>query len=175
MRSTLAVAALLGALATAGRASADPDAGLHAGLNLRADPGAHPFRVTGGIDTGAVDIAVTLDPMVVFDDQFDADLLTTTTISDAGWGVVIGWRSTAIGIQGGRQLQEKAVVGISAPLPRIGGLPLQARWALEAATVILKHGGGLPTEWIAFSRGRDLLDLINFGMFVTIEYGRADR
>ncbi|HMG55749.1 MAG TPA: hypothetical protein VK601_19755 [Kofleriaceae bacterium] len=183
MRSAIAVAALLGLPAAAGGARADPDSGtgtgtdidsrLHAGVNLRADPGAHPFRLTGGIDTGVVDIAVTLDPMVVFDDQFDADLLTTTAISDAGWGVVAGWRSTAIAIPGGRRLREKAVVGISAPLPQIGSLPLRARWAVEVATEILEHGAGMATEWIAFSPGRDVLDQINLGMFLTIEYGGA--
>lgn len=156
-------------------AHARADSGLHAGLNLRADPGAHPFRVTGGIDTGPLDVSVTLDPMVVFDDQFDADLLTSTRLSDGGWGLVAGWRSTAIGIQGGRQLQEKLVLGIGAPLPGLGGLPIRTRWTFEAATVIVKHGAGLPTDWISFAQGRDFIDLINFGMFITIEYAGAAR
>jgi hypothetical protein len=151
--------------------TASADTGLHAGLNLRADSGAHAFRAIGGIDTGPIDISVTLDPMVVFDGQFDADLMTMTKISDGGWGILFGWRSTAIGIQGGRQLQEKVVLGVGAPLPRISDLPIRARWAFEAATVIVKHGGGLPTDWIKFQQGRDFVDLINFGMFVTIELG----
>lgn len=167
MRVVLAAAVL----AAAGAAHAD--ASLHAGLNLRADSGAHPVRVIGGIDTGPLDVSVTLDPMVPFDGQFDADLLTTTRLSDGGWGLIVGWRSTAIGILGGHQLQEKLVLGIGAPLPQIGSLPLRTRWAFEAATVIVKHGGGLPTDWISFQQGRDFVDLINFGMFVTIELGGA--
>jgi hypothetical protein len=154
---------------------AQADTAGHAGLNLRADSGAHPVRVTAGIDTGPVDVSLTLDPMVVFDDQFDADLLTTTKISDGGWGIVVGWRSTAIGIQGGRQLQEKLVLGIGAPLPRLASLPIRTRWTFEAATVLVKHGGGLPTDFISFAEGRDFVDLINFGMFITFEYGSADR
>lgn len=169
MRAVLAVSLLV----AAGHARADT--ALHAGLNLRADSGAHPVRGTAGIDTGPVDVSVTLDPMVVFDGQFDADLLTTTRLSDGGWGLVVGWRSTAIGIEGGRQLQEKLVLGIGAPLPRIGDLPLRARWTFEAATVIVKHGAGLPTDWISFAEGRDFVDLINFGMFVTVELGDAGR
>jgi hypothetical protein len=158
-------------LALARPAHAEPD--LYAGLNLRADSGAHPFRVLAGVDTGPFDLSFTLDPQVVFDGQFDADLLTVTKVTDGGWGILLGWRTTAIGILGGHQLQEKPLVGISAPLPRLGDLPIRARWGVEAATVIVKHGGGLPTSWISFAQGRDFVDLINFGMFVTVEYGSA--
>jgi hypothetical protein len=149
------------------------DTSLHAGLNLRADSGAHAVRAIGGMDTGPLDVSVTLDPMVVFDGQFDADLMTTTKISEGGWGILAGWRSTAIGIQGGRQLQEKLVLGVTAPLPRISDLPIRARWGFEGAAVIVKHGGGLPTDWIKFEQGRDFVDLINFGMFITVEFGDA--
>ena len=67
------------------------------------------------------------------------------------------------------------MLGIGAPLPQLGSLPIRARWAFEAAAVIVKHGGGLPTDFISFAEGRDFIDLINFGMFITVEYGRADR
>lgn len=167
---TFVVAAVL---VVASPASADAD--LYAGLNLRADSGAHPFRVLAGVDTGPFDLSFTLDPEVVFDGQFDADLLTVTRFTDSGWGVLVGWRTTAIGILGGRQLQEKPLLGIVAPLPRLGDLPIRARWGFEAAAVIVKHGGGLPTSWISFADGRDFVDLINFGMFVTVEYGSAGR
>ena len=52
-------------------------------------------------------------------------------------------------------------------------LPIRTRWGFEAATVIVKHGGGLPTDWIKFQQGRDFVDLINFGMLITIEFGDA--
>jgi hypothetical protein len=147
-------------------AHADPS--VHAGLNLRVDSGAHPIRVVGGADLGNVDLSLTLDPMVVTDGQFDADAMSLWKLCDSGWGVLAGWRTTAIGIQGGRQFQEKLVVGVGAPLPRLG--PIRSRFGFELATVVVKHGGGLPTEWISFSQGRDFVDLINFGMFVTVEY-----
>jgi len=160
-------------LALTSPARADTD--LHAGLNLRADSGAHPFRALAGLDFGALDISLTLDPMFLFDGQVDSDLLTTTKVSDGGWGILVGARDTAIGIQGGSQHQDKLVLGIGAPLPRISGLPLRTRWAFEAATVVVKHGGGLPTQWISFSQGRDFVDLINFGMFITVELTSANR
>jgi hypothetical protein len=39
--------------------------------------------------------------------------------------------------------------------------------------VIATHVNELPTDFISFSEGRDFVDLINFGMFITIEYGSA--
>jgi hypothetical protein len=151
------------------------DIGAHAGLNLRVDSGAHPIRVIAGIDSGAFDISLTLDPMVITDGQLDTDLLATTRITDGGWGIITGWRTTSIGLFGGREYQEKLVLGIGAPLPLFGDLSVRMRWAFEAATVIVKHGGDLPTDWISFEQGRDFVDLINFGMFVTFECCSADR
>jgi hypothetical protein len=139
----------------------------HAGLDLRVDQGTHPIRLGGGIEFGCVDTLLVLDPMVVTDGTFDADLL-------AGFGktysFIAGWRTTSIGLADGRQLQENLILGVGAPLPWFG--PIRARWALELATVIVKHGGGLPTDFISFASGRDFIDLINFGMFVTFEYAR---
>jgi len=141
----------------------------HAGLNLRADSGAHPLRVGGGVEVGAFDIAAALDPMVVFDQQFDADLFAVWRFGGHGWGVLGGWRTSIIGIAGGQQYQEKLLVGLSGALPQISD-SLRAHWGFELATVIVKHGGNLPTDWISFASGRDFIDLINFGMFVTFEY-----
>jgi hypothetical protein len=155
--------------------AASADIAPHAGLNLRADSGAHPIRVIAGIDTGALDLSLTLDPMVITDGQFDTDLLTTTRITGSGWGVVVGWRNTAIAILGGREYQEKLVLGIGAPLPLFGDLSVRMRWTFEAATVVLKHGAGLPADWISFKQGRDFIDLINFGMSVTFECCHASR
>lgn len=141
----------------------------HAGLNLRADSGAHAIRAGGGIELSSVDLSLVLDPMFWTDGQHDLDLLAR--VSPRGWGFLGGWRTTVIGIADGAQLQHKLLVGISAPLPDLG--PLRTRWAFELATVLVKHGAGLPAEWISFETGRDFVDLINFGMFVTVEYAGA--
>jgi hypothetical protein len=163
MRVFIAVAIL----SLAAPASADVVG--HAGLNLRVDNDAHQIRLIAGLDFGAFDISLTVDPMVITDGQLDTDLIATTPISESGWGLLTGWRTTAIGILGGRQYHEKALIGIGAPLPLLGDLAVRMRWNLEATAVIAKHGAGLPTDWISFGQARDFIDLINFGMYVTIE------
>ena len=140
----------------------------HAGLDLRVDQGAHPIRVGGGVTFGSVDTLLVLDPMVVTDGQHDLDLLASI---GERYSFVAGWRTTTIGLVDGHQFQEKLILGLGAPLPMMG--PVRARWAFELATVVVKHGGGLPSETISFASGRDFIDLINFGMFVTFEYASA--
>lgn len=138
----------------------------HAGLNLRADSGAHPIRVGGGYQWRAADATLVLDPMFWTDGQHDLDALVN--LRPTRLGLLTGWRTSFIGIAGGHQAQHKLLVGVSAPLPDVG--PLRARWSFELATMVVKHGGALPTKWIGFASGRDFIDLINFGMFVTVEY-----
>lgn len=160
----VAIPAAIVALALPARA----DTIAHAGLNLRADSGAHPLRVIAGLDAGTVDLSLTVDPMVITDGQLDTDLFATFKVTDSGWGAILGWRTTTIGILGGREFQEKLVLGVGAPLPLLGD-GIRIRWGLEAAAVIVKHGAGLPTDWISFQQGRDFVDLINFGMYLTFE------
>jgi hypothetical protein len=161
------VVAILSLVMPARSAHADIDG--HAGLNLRADNSAHQIRVMAGIDTGVVDLSVTLDPMVITDGQLDTDVLATWKVTDGGWGIITGFRNPRIGILGGREFQERLLLGVGAPLPLFGDLSVRIRWGFEAGLVIVKHGGDLPTDWISFKQGRDFVDLINFGMFVTFE------
>jgi len=149
---------------------AHADTGWHAGLDLRVDNGTHPIRVGGGVERGWFDTHLIVDPMFWTDGQHDLDAFATLQVSDGDWGVIAGWRTTAVDLLGGHQYQQKLLTGISAPLPRLGTLPIRWRWAFELATVVVKHGAELPTEWISFAEGRDFIDLVNFGMFVTVEY-----
>lgn len=159
--------AAIGIALAAAPARAEP--GYHGGLDLRAELGTHPIRAGGGIDFGAIDTLLVLDPMFWTDGQHDLDLLAFYE-GDGGWGPLAGWRTTIIGIDGGSQKQQKLVLGLGAPLPRIGDLPIRARWAFELTALVVKHGGDLPSQWISFASGRDFIDLLNFGMFVTVEY-----
>ncbi len=159
--------ALLLVIVLAAHAHADD---WHAGLNLRADSGAHPARLAGGIERGSLDVSAVLDPMVATDGLLDTDLYATWRVAGGGWGLLGGWRTSAIGIAGGHQLQEKLLLGLTGALPRLGCTPLRARWGFEMATVVVKHGADLPTDWISFGSPRDFGDLINVGMFVTVEY-----
>ena len=156
---------LLVALAAPARAD-----GWHAGMNLRVDQGAHPVRAGAGIERGVLDATLVLDPMFWTDGQHDLDLLAHWKLSSAGWSILTGWRTTAIDLRGGMQYQQKLLVGVGAPLPFFGELPLRARWSLELAALVVKHGADLPRQWISFDSGRDFIDLLNFGMFVTFEY-----
>jgi hypothetical protein len=157
MRQRLAIVII--ALALPRLASADTQ--WHAG---------HPIRLGGGIQTEYVDFTLVVDPMFWTDDQFDTDVLVFWAPCRRAWGLFGGWRTSTIGILGGTQFQEKFLAGIGAPLPQLG--PFRARWSFELATVIVKHGGDLPTDWVSFATGRDFIDLVNFGMFVSIEYGK---
>jgi hypothetical protein len=158
---------ILAALSVGGPAAADTT--WHAGLNLRAELGTHPIRAGGGVGLGNFDVNLVLDPMFWTDGQHDIDLIVGWGPCPRAWGPIAGWRTTAIGLAGGNQYQEKLVLGVSAPLPSFSH-HIRARWAFELATVIVKHGGDLPSEWISFASGRDFIDLVNFGMFVRIEY-----
>lgn len=153
--------------ALAGAAHGDS---FHAGLNIRADPGTHPIRAQVGVEYGVLDTTLVLDPMYWTDGQHDIDLLLQWRLVPAGWNVLTGWRTTAIDLQGGTQFQQKLLLGFGAPLPFFGDLPLRAKWSLELAALVVKHGADLPTAWISFDSGRDFIDLLNFGMFVTFEY-----
>ncbi len=163
----LLLASLIGA---PGIAAAEPDRRWHAGLYLRAELGTHPVRAGGGVEVGCFDVALVLDPMFWVDGQHDLDLLGGWKFADSGWALIGGYRSSSIGLAGGRQFHDKLVLGIGAPLPGFGKLPVRARWAFETSTVIVKHGAELPTEWLSLASGRDFIDLINFGMFVSFEY-----
>jgi hypothetical protein len=149
-------------------ATAHADNKWSAGLNLRADLGTHPIRAGGGIEFGRLDLALVLDPMFWTDGQLDTDLLAGFHGCERGWGGIAGWRISTIPLVDGTQLQHKLVAGVSAPLPQLG--PFRVRWAFELATVVVKHGGDLPTDWISFASGRDFIDLVNFGTFVRFDY-----
>jgi hypothetical protein len=97
----------------------------------------------------------------------------------AGAGVELGRVDTTLVLDpmfwtdglGGTQFQQKLLVGVGAPLPQLG--PFRSRFSFELATVVVKHGADLPADWISFATGRDFIDLVNFGMFLTVEYARA--
>jgi hypothetical protein len=170
MRLCSLAALLAASWVGAGDAGAEAPRLWHAGLNARADLGTHPIRIDAGVQTGATDVTLVLDPMFWTDGQFDIDLLGEWQFARSGWGLVSGLRWTSIGVGDGRQSQDKVILGLGAPLAGRDGAPVRVRWTFEAAAVVVKHGAGLPTEWISFGSGRDFIDLINFGMSVSFDY-----
>ncbi len=143
-----------------------------AGVNLRTDFGTHPLRLGGGVRFGHLSTVVAVDPMVLSDGEHDLDLLAEWLLASSGWAVLAGWRASSIDLHQGRQWQEKAVIGFSAALPSLVGGRIRGRLGLELTALVVKHGGGLPTDFISLgtrTRG-GLEDRLHFGLFVRFEY-----
>jgi len=153
----------------------------HAGLNIRTGLGTHFLRIDGGVQLGALDLVAVIDPLFWTDGQLDTDLLVGWRFAGAppslapllhGWSVRGGWRGTRVSIGSDAQWQQKLVLALTGGLPPITSF-LRAEWGLELATVLVKHGGGLPTEVLSFASTRHFIDLVNFGMFVRLEFVSA--
>jgi hypothetical protein len=150
---------------------AGTDRAWHVGANLRTELSTHAVRIDGGVRLGRLDLIAVLDPLWWTDDEVDVDALATYRVGCAGYGVLLGWRPASIGLASGRQFQETLVLGAVGPLPRIG--PVELQFGVEAAVVLVKHGGGLPTDVTSFASSTEVGDNVNISMFVRIGYAHA--
>lgn len=141
---------------------------LHAGLHARTDLGTHPLRASLGAQLGPWNITAVLDPIFLSDGQHDLDLLVEHLLGGSRFSLLAGWRVTMIDVAGGQHRQQRPLVGLTAALPTLASGRLRSHWSLELATLLVKEGGGVGTEWIALDRG--LIDHLALGMFVRIEY-----
>lgn len=164
MRAVLVLVGLVGV------ASAEPERAWHVGTNVRTELSTHAFRLDGGVRLGRLDLVGVVDPMVVFDGEMDLDALALIGIT-RGYSALAGWRAATLSLSGGRQFQETLLVGATGPLPSLGPVTLQ--FGIELATVIVKHGGGVPTDWTSFASSSHLGDNMNISMFLRIGYERA--
>ena len=76
-----------------------------------------------------------------------------------------------IGLAGGFQQQERAIVGVTGVGPDFFAKKLRTSFSFEIATLLVTHGGGTETQWISFDRTLD--DSILIGIFVRAEYAHA--
>jgi len=152
-------------------AHADADRDWHAGLNVRTELGVHAVRLDGGVRLRCVDLIAVVDPWFWTDGELDLDFLVTRQLTASGYGVLAGWRPTSIAVADGHQLQETLLVGVVGKMPALG--PVDIRFGLELAAVLVKHGGGLPTDTISFASAHDLGDNINFSLFLRIGHATA--
>ncbi|MDQ3341283.1 MAG: hypothetical protein M4D80_39515 [Myxococcota bacterium] len=159
------VVVVVAMVVASGRAEADE---WHAGLNLRSELGTHPIRIDGGVRLGRLDLIAVLDPMFWTDGENDIDLIAAWRVGN--FAVFGGWRPASIAMATGRQFQHAVLVGAFAPLPKLG--PLALTWGLEIATVIVKHGGELPSDVISFDSSADVGDNVNVSMFLRVGVGR---
>ncbi|MCO4763296.1 MAG: hypothetical protein KC502_17395 [Myxococcales bacterium] len=143
----------------------------HVGLNLRTDLGSHPIRLDGGVRLGTWDLVAVADIMAWTDGQMDTDFMAFRR-GDSGWATMVGWRWTRISLGDSAQSQQKLLLGVGGDLPDLSA-SIRASWGMELAAVLVKHGGGLPTESLSFASARHYIDLLNFGMFVRIEFWRG--
>jgi hypothetical protein len=155
----------------AGSASAEPDRAWHVGTNLRSELSTHAFRIDGGVRLGRVGFIAVLDPMVLSDGEMDLDALVTYRINRCGYRAFAGWRPASIALASGRQFQETLLVGALAPLPQLG--PFELQFGAELAAVLVKHGGGVPTDTTSFSTTSEIGDNVNISMFLRIGYAHA--
>ena len=155
----------------AGAATARADSEWHVGTNLRSELTAHAVRLDGGYRMGRLDLIAVIDPMVWTDGELDLDAIATWRVHRTGYAVLLGWRPTSIAVSTGRQFQETLLFGATAPLPKVWQLDLQ--FGLEVGTVLLKHGGGLPTDMTSFANSTEVGDNLSISMFLRIGYARS--
>lgn len=146
-----------------------PASSLALGLNLRTDLGAHPLRIDVGWQRKNADLVLVLDPMFWTDGQSSTDLLASWIFENKARPFV-GWRLNTVALREGRQLQQNLVTGMGLGLPEFFDGKLRGAWGFELAMMVVKHGGGLPSEVLSFASARNYLDLVNFGMFVRLDF-----
>jgi hypothetical protein len=130
----------------------------------------HPIRLDLGAQWSDLDLLLVLDPMFFTDAQLSTDLIAQWR-SDLGVALFGGWRLTTIPLLEGAQFQHNLLLGAGAELPRWFGGLLGGQVGLELASVLLKHGGGIPAETISFASGRHYIDLVNLALFLRLELG----
>jgi hypothetical protein len=150
------VGALLASLWLTGSAAAEPapviadDLAFEplVGLHLQTDLGTQFVRAGGGGALGRLALLVVLDPKGYTEGaQHDTDVVGEWQFRRQGWGILGGWRWSSLPILGTRYYQEKALAGVSAPLPSVLFGALNVRVGAELAVTIARHGDGIPTFW----------------------------
>lgn len=168
-RFLLALLTFLAAVGGAETAHAEEDVHeLQLGLNVRTDLGVHFARIDAGWHRNRLGLLLVVDPMFWTDGQ------TFTDLVGYYMGNVlqpyVGWRLATIALAEGAQLQENLLLGFALPFPRFWGGRFGGQWGFELAMMLVKHGGGLPSESISFESGRHYIDFVNFGMYARFDY-----
>jgi hypothetical protein len=137
------------AAAATGLEPAGADPAIYGGIDVRTDLGTQFFRVGAAIDLGRLSIDAVADPYGYrTGQQHDTELLAGWALWPEGWSLFGGWRVSSLPLLGIRYYQEKAILGLAAPLSPLGSRHFRARIGLEWAVTLVRHGGDLPTFWL---------------------------
>ena len=173
VRTRMDVVAVAMCLAAAGLGSpaARADRAAFGGLDVRTDLGTQFVRAGGGLELGRLSLDAVVDPYGYWSgEQHDTDILGGWRLWPDGWSVMGGWRLSSLPLLGTRYYQEKAVVGVSAPLSRLPFANLRARIGLEWALTVARHGTDLPTFWV-WSEDELHGGSFNLGLVLRLEAG----
>jgi hypothetical protein len=108
--------------------------------------------------------------MFVLDGQHDLDVLGEYFFGPR-IGLMFGWRWSAIAVAAGFHHQQRSVVGVTAVGPSFWDEQLRTSFSLELATLWVKHGGGVDSDWMSLDR--NFHDSMALGFFARIEYARG--
>lgn len=161
------------AVAAAGSLPAHAEPALYGGIDVRTDLGTQFFRAGAGLDVGRLSLDAIVDPYGYWTgQQHDTELLAGWALWPAGWSLMGGWRVSSVPLLGTRYYQEKAIVGLAAPLSVLPFRHLRARIGLEWAVTLLRHGSSLPTFWL-WQEDELHGGSFNLGLVLRVEAGGA--
>lgn len=132
-----------------GSARAEPS--WRAGVDLHGTDDAfgprRPIGLAGGLRTGDLELATTVDPLMPFLGWETVDLTIGTWVDADRIELLAGWRQSSGKLGTGRRFDEALLVGADY------AVPLTPRYRLafgaELATSITRHGADLPMDTIA--------------------------
>lgn len=141
------------------------------GANLTTDLGPHRVRLDAGANFGHLCLLLIADPEVALDNKSqDLDLLAQWSFRDDQWAPFVGWRTSSVSIDRGRQWQENLLLGASGKLPSVVTNRIQGRFGLELIFTIVRHGEGFEPEWFSIASDRHRRDLVSIDLFLRFDY-----
>lgn len=141
---------------------------LEPGANLRTDLGVRAVRLDVALRMPSIRLLAVVDPMWWTDGR-------TTTDVVGFWRTphlqpMVGWRLQTIPLLEGSQFQHNLVLGAALEFPEFFDGRVGGQWGLEMATMVAKHGGGVPGDRFRADSARHYLDRVSFGMFARFHY-----
>jgi hypothetical protein len=137
------------AIAVMGARPAQAEPALFGGVDVRTDLGTQWMRAGAAVEIGRLSVDGIVDPYGYWTgEQHDTEVLAGWALWPDGWSLMGGWRVSSLPLLGTRYYQEKAILGLAAPLSALPLRHLRARIGFEWAVTLVRHGPDLPTFWL---------------------------